>query len=96
MTIEEVTQKITPVLKAYNVEYASVFGSVSRGEDMPKSDVDLLIKVGKLPRGIWGFIGLKQDLEQALDKKVDLISEAALTPKLSAKINKDLVKVYAR
>ncbi len=96
MTIEEVKEKITPILKQYGVEYAAVFGSVARGEDRPDSDVDLLVKVGKLPFGIWGFVGLKQDLEEVLGRKVDVISEGALNPKLSGKIRNDLTKVYER
>ncbi len=94
MTIEQLKIQISPILKKHGVIRAGVFGSVARGEDRPDSDVDLLVKVGKLPFGIWGFVGLKQDLEQALGKKVDVISEAALNPKLAGKIRNDLTRVY--
>jgi len=79
MGIEEVKLKIIPILSRYGIKRAAVFGSVARGDARPDSDVDLLVKIGTLPFGIWGFVGLKQDLEQALNKKVDVISEAALT-----------------
>ena len=46
MSIVEIKEKISPVLRAYGIKKASVFGSVSRGEDHPDSDVDLLIIVG--------------------------------------------------
>lgn len=85
MSIQEIRQKISPVLLKYRVKRASVFGSVARGEDNPASDVDLLVKVDSLPFGIWGFVGLKQDLEEALGKKVDVVSEGALNPKLAKK-----------
>ena len=94
MDINVIRQKITPILKQYNVTRASVFGSVARGEDRPNSDIDLLVKVGSLPFGIWGFVGLKQDLEEVLQKKVDVISEGALNPKLGAKIKNDLTRIY--
>ncbi len=96
MSLQEITKKISPVLKKYGVIQASIFGSVARGEDNPESDVDLLVKVGSLPYGIWGFVGLKQDLEQALGKKVDVVSAGSLNSKLAKKIQKDLREVYVQ
>ncbi len=95
MSISEIQQKINPVLLKYGVTRVSVFGSVARGQDHKNSDVDLLVKTGKLPFGIWGFVGLKQDLEEVLGKKVDLVSEDALNPMLAKKIQKDLTQIYA-
>ncbi len=96
MDTEEVKLKITPILRQYNVITASVFGSVARGEAGAESDVDLLVKIGPIPFGIWGFVALKQDLEKALQKKVDVISEGALNPKLKNKIKNDLTPIYER
>lgn len=96
MNIEEVKKIITPILQQYGVTRASVFGSVARGEAKPESDVDLLVQIGHLPFGIWGFVALKQDLEQVLNKKVDIISEAALNPLLEKKIKHDLTSIYER
>lgn len=93
---EEVQQKIIPVLRQYNVLAASVFGSVARGEAGEKSDVDLVVKIGRLPLGIWGFMAFKEELERVLQKKVDVISESALSPKLKSKIERDLTPIYER
>lgn len=94
MSLKEISKKINPVLLKYGVIRASVFGSVARGEDGPDSDVDLLVKVGSLPFGIWGFVGLKQDLEQALGKRVDVVSEGGLNAKLAKNIQRDLTPIY--
>jgi predicted nucleotidyltransferase len=96
MSIAEIKLKLTPVLLKYGVLRAAVFGSVARGEDRSDSDVDLLVKVGSLPFGIWGFVGLKQDLEKALGKKVDVISEGALNSKLAKNIQRDLTQIYGQ
>ena len=96
MSLKEIKQKISPILFKYGVKRASVFGSVARGEDHEDSDVDLLVKLSVLPHGIWGFVGLKQDLELALGKKVDVISADAINPKLAKKIAKDLTEIYAQ
>ena len=94
MDTEEVKRKIVPILQRYNVMAASVFGSVARGEASPKSDVDLLVKIGKLPFGIWGFVALKQDLEEALKRKVDVVSERGINARLKKNIQKDLTPIY--
>lgn len=96
MDIEEVKRKVTPIFKQYGVLQASVFGSVARGEAKADSDVDLVVRVGKLPFGIWSFVGLRNDLEKALQKKVDVISDASINPILEKKIKNDLTKIYER
>ena len=96
MDTNEVKERVTPVLRHYNVIAASVFGSVARGEAGVESDVDLLIKIGPMPFGIWGFVALKQDLEKALQKKVDVVSEGALSVMLKNKIKNDLIPIYER
>ena len=95
MTIEEVKRRVIPIFKQYGVTYAAVFGSLARGEADQQSDVDILVRVGPLPFGIWGFVGLKQELEAALGMKVDVVSEAAISPLLARKIKKDLTPIYA-
>ncbi|MBI4120232.1 MAG: nucleotidyltransferase family protein [Parcubacteria group bacterium] len=96
MTIEEIKQKALPILEKYGVEYAAVFGSVARGQQQIDSDVDLLVRVEHIPFGIWGFVGLKQDLEKALGVKVDIVSEQGIDPRFASKIQTDLVKLYER
>jgi hypothetical protein len=96
MRIAEVKERIIPILKEYGVKKASVFGSVARGDDHPKSDVDLVIRVGHLPFGIWGFVGLKQDLEEALGRRVDVVSETSINPLLAEKIKDDLTEIYVQ
>ncbi len=96
MTIDEIREKISPILAANNIEYAAVFGSVARGDAGPDSDVDLVVRIKKIPFGIWGVVGLKQDLEHALGKKVDVVSEFAINPMLAEKIKPDLKTIYER
>lgn len=95
MSLGELKVKISPILLKYGVKSASVFGSVARGQENENSDIDLVVKTGKLKYGIWGFVGLKQDLEEALGKKVDLVSADAINPSLEKKIQKDLTQIYA-
>ena len=57
MNILEIQNKILPILKEYDIKHAAVFGSVSRGEDKPKSDIDIMVSLGK-PLGMFAYMGL--------------------------------------
>ncbi|MEA5504194.1 nucleotidyltransferase family protein [Halotia wernerae UHCC 0503] len=60
--------KIAAKYGAYNVR---VFGSVARGEARPDSDVDFLVEL-EPGRNLLDRIALMQDLEELLNRKVDV------------------------
>lgn len=65
-----------------------IFGSVSRNEARPDSDIDLLIDLEPV-RSLLDMGGLAMDLQQLLNHKVDVITEAGLKPRIRADILKD-------
>lgn len=70
---------ITPFLKSCGVVRAGLFGSTARGEDKSDSDIDLLIDTdGKMT--VFKIVGLKQDLEERLGRKVDIVEYDAIKP----------------
>ena len=72
--IIEIKKKITPILKSHDVKKAAVFGSVVRGEQNKKSDIDILIEFKKdNDKSLLDFVGLKLDLEEALKRKDKLM-----------------------
>jgi predicted nucleotidyltransferase len=93
LTIEEIKQKIVPILKKRGVVRSTLFGSYSRGEATAKSDVDLIVEMKK-PQGLFFTIGLKLDLEDSLNKKVDLLTPGAINPRIKKYINKDAIEIY--
>ena len=95
MSIEEIRNKIIPILQANGVEFAAIFGSVSRGEAKPDSDVDLLVRYSRTP-GLFAHIGLAQTLEDTLHTKVDLITERSLRKSLVPLVKKDLRVLYGQ
>lgn len=76
---------------AYPIERLAIFGSVSRGEDTPDSDVDVLVEFSR-PDGM-GFIHLAFELEKILNRKVDLVSRNGIKPKYFEAIKPDLIYV---
>ncbi len=93
MTIREIAQKVTPLLKEHRVIRASIFGSVARGEDTSGSDVDMLIEVSR-PHSLVQFVALKRGLETSLNKPVDLVEYGAIKPAFADDILKDATVIY--
>ncbi|WP_020598525.1 nucleotidyltransferase family protein [Spirosoma panaciterrae] len=79
-----------PVLRAY------VFGSYARNEANPESDLDLLVELDySRPVGLQ-FVGMKLDLEERLNKTVDLVSNNGLSPRIRPFIDQDKQLIYER
>lgn len=94
MSIADIQEKIVPILRSYGIKKASIFGSVSRGDDRPDSDVDLLIELGPGPMGLFEYIGLKHKLEDTLKKDVDLVTEGNINKHLEPFIRPELKQIY--
>lgn len=64
-------KKDLPYLREkYGVERIALYGSFAKGAYTGKSDVDLLVQLGR-PLGL-EFVSLANDLEERLGRKVDL------------------------
>ena len=74
--INEIKRRITPVLKKYDVKAAFLFGSYARGTATNSSDIDIRVDTTGSSKllGIFAESGLLIDLENALEKKVDMIT----------------------
>ncbi len=77
-TIDEIAAAVAPVAERYGIESIVLFGSYARGEAAAESDIDLLISYEKLT-GAFALGGVYAELEEALGKPVDVVSENALT-----------------
>lgn len=84
--------KTQPVLKAW------IFGSFARGEETPRSDVDILFvpdRTGK-PFTLFTHGGMLMDLQELLNRKVDLVEEGSLRPYAAESANRDKILIYER
>ena len=89
-SINKIKQKILPILQDYGVKKVALFGSCVRGEIGRKSDIDILVDI-KADISLLGFVGLKQKIEEALGRKVDLVEYDTLKPLLRERILKEQV-----
>jgi predicted nucleotidyltransferase len=79
-----------PALSRLGVKSLALFGSVARGDATAGSDVDLLVEFD-VPVGLFGFLRVKQHLEEILGRRVDLVTRDALKPQLRAAILEEAV-----
>ena len=96
-TIEELKNKVSPILKNTDVKQAILFGSYAKNTPTSKSDIDMVIdSEGKL-LNIY-FYGLLEDLVQGLQKKVDLfeISEIQKGSKIYDDIRREGIVIYEK
>ena len=91
-TLQSVTDKVLPVLKEAGVTKSSLFGSYVRGDYREDSDVDILVE---LPKGnsLLDLVRLEKKLENALGKKVDLLTYNSVHPLLKDHIGKDQLQI---
>lgn len=92
--IKNIAEKTKPVFSKYGIKYAGVFGSYARGEERADSDIDILIKRGDKILSLLDFIGMKDELSETLNKKIDLVSENAVIPYFRNNIFSELTSIY--
>ncbi len=90
--VEEIRERILPVLLRNGITRAGIFGSVARSESGPESDVDILIELDR-QASLLDFIGIKLELEDVLGRSVDLVEYAAIKPRLRDRILRDEVPI---
>ena len=73
---------------AYNLR---IFGSVSRGEETPSSDIDILIDYDLNKITPWFPSGLVQELEALLNREVDVVTTNSLHYFIQDKVLKEAI-----
>lgn len=87
------TSRLTDLCRQYDVARLGVFGSIARGEASADSDVDLIVEFSR-PKSLLSLVALERQMASALGKKVDLLTEAAISPYLRDRILRDLRIIY--
>lgn len=78
-----------PVVKAW------LFGSYSRGEEGPDSNVNILVAFDKDAHvGLLKYCGMICDLGDILKKKVELVEDGTLMPFAVESVNRDKILIY--
>lgn len=78
-------------IKAFGVKQLGIFGSVARGEETEKSDIDVLVDLER--ETFDNYMGLLFYLEDLFGKKVDLAIKNSLKPRIRDRILSETVYV---
>jgi len=88
LTAQDIAKKlkeIKPYLKdKFQVSRIGYFGSFAEDWASTESDIDILVEFSTTPG--WEFFTLEEYLERVFDRKVDLVTKAALREQLREQI----------
>ncbi|MBX2928907.1 MAG: nucleotidyltransferase family protein [Saprospiraceae bacterium] len=93
MKIEDIKDKIIPILRKHDIKRAGIFGSMATGKAGKESDVDILVELGS-KISLLEFVGIKYELEDLLGIQVDLVEYQAVKPRLKTRILSQEIRIY--
>ena len=97
MDTQQMIQQIAEYFKTQPVLKAWLFGSYSRGEERPDSDVDILVQYDReQPVGLLRISKMQLVLEHLLGQDVDLVDQETLFPWVEDNVNREKELIYAR
>jgi len=94
VTLKEVVKILEPhkkeIFKNYNLKKLGVFGSLVRGENNSKSDIDMIVEYNVIP-DLLKYIELERYIEKILNNKVDLVIKDSIRDEFKESVLNDAV-----
>ncbi len=97
--IDDLRNKILPVLLPYGIKRIALFGSVARGEETPESDIDILVDFEEprpRPLGLFKWVELEDELSRRLNRKADLVSNKGLNRYIRPHVEAEMIILYEK
>ena len=88
--LRERREEILQVAGKHGARNVRVFGSIARGEDDERSDIDLLVEF-ELGRSLLDHASLWLELQELLGCKVDVVSEGGIKPRIRDRVLREAV-----
>lgn len=88
--IEEKREDIMRISRLHGARSVRLFGSFSRRTSTETSDIDFLVEL-EPGRSLLDLVAIKQDLEDLLDCKVDVVTESSLSPYIREDVLKEAI-----
>lgn len=92
---EQMLQTIRDYFASQPVQRAWLFGSYARGEERDDSDVDILVDFDDHV-SLLGHVRMMNELQDLLNKEVDLVTNGTLLPFAEKTANRDKKIIYER
>jgi len=94
----EIILKNKKEIQELGVEQLHIFGSTARGNSMPDSDIDVLVRFSETVQNgnyFEAYLQLNRLLENILKSRVDVVTETGIKPRIRPYIEKDMILVLA-
>ena len=92
VVLDKLEQRLPELQVRYGVASLGLFGSVAKDAEGPDSDVDILVEFTGEPT-FARYMGLKEDLEALLVRRVDLVTTTGLKPRIRERVLAELIHV---
>ena len=90
--LREHRDEIIEIARARGASRVRVFGSVARGDATEDSDIDFLVDL-EPDRSLFDLGGLLMDLQDLLQRNVDVVTERGLRPRVAQRVLADAVEL---
>jgi hypothetical protein len=97
ITIGNIKEALPELCKEFGIKRVEIFGSLARNDQTDDPDIDLIIefeepKEENISKRYFGFL---QELENRLNRKVDLLTPRSIkNPYLKKTIDRDKITLY--
>jgi len=96
LTVDQIKETVAGYFKDKPVKSAYLFGSYARGEAKENSEVDILFTLKDNTRiSYFGLARYLVDLEEKFSRKVDLVEEESIYPRLRTHIDEDKILLFS-
>lgn len=89
------TALLAELCERNDIQRLRVFGSFARGDESASSDIDLLADFSRR-KSLLDLVRIEREFSERLGRRVDLLTEAALSPYLRERILRESQLVYER
>jgi predicted nucleotidyltransferase len=83
---------IRTLARAHGARSVELFGSAARGEEGPGSDLDFIVEL-EPGRSLLDLIGLAEDLQEVLGRKVEAFTAAGIKRRVLKEGRRDAVRI---
>ena len=89
--INKLKEHLLELQELFGIKNIGIFGSVSRGDDTPESDVDILYIFQKNRGNLQDYAGAIDYLESLFEREVNFVSLEFMNPNLYPYVEKDII-----
>lgn len=89
------SKNLVDICNRNDIAFLGVFGSYARGNATATSDIDLFVRFSR-DKSLLEMVRIERELAERLEKPVDLVTEASLSPYLRDRVRSEIKTLYEK